>query len=327
MRGLAQARGRSTRAWLARRGALLRITLLAAGFVIGEEWQGGGGGEAHAQGAQAGHARTHTCCWDCPRPSRCFRHLPPACVQCSRPTRVFRAEGPPAAVAHALGVICDGVERYKELCEGKYAGACVPNAGQAPPVRMPGFTGCAPPALTLAGQTVGRVQEVSGVCFSYQPPPRNVVPFAAALKGQSSRCGRGGGGLAAHSSLTALRSPPGPPTIRPPPARCSIARRQASAAQCKGGGGCSGAAKPPAGPSFKASASPWLPQVVGLRQGCTPLCCRSAPRPVSPYSLAGRAGACPIWCQPCPQPCQRAGTQQLPARGCARGGGQPAGLV
>lgn len=36
-----------------------------------------------------------------------------------------------------------------------------------------------PPA---AGQVVARAQHVAGVNFSYQPPPRHLVPFAAALK-------------------------------------------------------------------------------------------------------------------------------------------------
>ena len=47
----------------------------------------------------------------------------------------------------------DAVERYKELCEG----------------------GC-------SGQFVSRIQRIHGVDFTYQPPPRSVVPFAAALK-------------------------------------------------------------------------------------------------------------------------------------------------
>ncbi len=38
------------------------------------------------------------------------------------------------------------------------------------------------------GQFVGRIQKVRGVEFSYQPPPRNIVPYAAALKGQHPRC-------------------------------------------------------------------------------------------------------------------------------------------
>jgi hypothetical protein len=35
---------------------------------------------------------------------------------------------------------------------------------------------------SAAGQVVARAQHVAGVNFSYQPPPRHLVPFAAALK-------------------------------------------------------------------------------------------------------------------------------------------------
>ena len=38
------------------------------------------------------------------------------------------------------------------------------------------------------GQYVPRMQTMRGIAFSYQPPPRNIVPYAAALKGQSTRC-------------------------------------------------------------------------------------------------------------------------------------------
>ena len=38
------------------------------------------------------------------------------------------------------------------------------------------------------GQYVPRMQTIRGIAFSYQPPPRNIVPYAAALKGQSTRC-------------------------------------------------------------------------------------------------------------------------------------------
>ena len=44
---------------------------------------------------------------------------------CPRPTRQFRVEGPPAAVARSVEVMCDAVARYKELCEGKYSGGHV----------------------------------------------------------------------------------------------------------------------------------------------------------------------------------------------------------
>ena len=33
-----------------------------------------------------------------------------------------------------------------------------------------------------------RVQMIQGIPFSYQPPPRTIVPHAAGLKGQGSRC-------------------------------------------------------------------------------------------------------------------------------------------
>lgn len=49
------------------------------------------------------------------------------------------------------------MERYKELCEGKYC-----------------------------GQTVDRIQRIRGVDFYYSPPPRSAVPYAAALKPDSS---------------------------------------------------------------------------------------------------------------------------------------------
>ena len=42
-------------------------------------------------------------------------------------------------------------------------------------------------AKRCAGQFVARIQKVRGVDFSYQPPPRNIVPYAAALKGQHPR--------------------------------------------------------------------------------------------------------------------------------------------
>ena len=38
-----------------------------------------------------------------------------------------------------------------------------------------------------AGQYVPRQQIVHGIEFTYQPPPRHIVPQAAALKGQGPR--------------------------------------------------------------------------------------------------------------------------------------------
>lgn len=53
-----------------------------------------------------------------------------------------------------MDIICDAVERYKDLCEGGHA-----------------------------GRAVSRIQHVRGIDFVYQPPPRSAMPQAAALKG------------------------------------------------------------------------------------------------------------------------------------------------
>ena len=55
-------------------------------------------------------------------------------------------------------IVNDAVERYKQLCEGN-----------------------------CKGTFVNRIQEIHGVEFTYQPPPRSVVPFAAALRTSASR--------------------------------------------------------------------------------------------------------------------------------------------
>lgn len=44
-----------------------------------------------------------------------------------------------------------------------------------------------PAMCTCVGQAVPRQQRIMGVEFSYQPPPRNVVPYAAALKSHVTR--------------------------------------------------------------------------------------------------------------------------------------------
>ncbi|KAK9832981.1 hypothetical protein WJX74_003342 [Apatococcus lobatus] len=126
-------------------GAVLRITLLAAGFVIGPS-----GSSVRQIMAQTGaeikswtdHAKSSS----------------------SRSSRIFVVEGDWQCAVAALKVVYEAVDRYKELCEGKYC-----------------------------GQHVHRSQIVSGVEFSYQPPPRHLVPYAAALKGQGSRMRQGEG--------------------------------------------------------------------------------------------------------------------------------------
>lgn len=52
-----------------------------------------------------------------------------------------------------MAILSAAVDRYKELCEGKYA-----------------------------GRTVDRFQVIRGVEFSYSPPPKSAVPYAAALR-------------------------------------------------------------------------------------------------------------------------------------------------
>ncbi|GAB4814819.1 hypothetical protein N2152v2_001865 [Parachlorella kessleri] len=142
-------------------GAVLRITLLAAGFIIGKL-------VALCMAAKPDQrpsgSSVRDICRLCGTDIRSWTCEPDGI--CSRPTRQFQVEGPPAAVARSLGVMCDAVQRYKELCEGKYA-----------------------------GQSVPRVQHVGGVDFSYQPPPRNIVPYAASLKNQGGLKRQGSGPL------------------------------------------------------------------------------------------------------------------------------------
>lgn len=52
------------------------------------------------------------------------------------------------------------------------------------------------------GQFVPRVQMIRGIPFSYQPPPRTIVPHAAGLKGQGTRC-------ALHAHLCTAGRPAG----------------------------------------------------------------------------------------------------------------------
>ncbi|KFM24281.1 hypothetical protein F751_5123 [Auxenochlorella protothecoides] len=147
-------------------GMHLRITLLAAGFVIGPS------GASIRDVCRATGAEVRS--WTSPGDARC-----------RRPTRTFRVEGPPASVRAACAVASEAVERYKDLCEGRFA-----------------------------GQSVPRIHRIRGVDFAYQPPPRGqraghgsgVAPApdtAALLEALGQRtsaslgCGLGPGGLRA----------------------------------------------------------------------------------------------------------------------------------
>ncbi|KAL0055988.1 hypothetical protein WJX82_006439 [Trebouxia sp. C0006] len=119
-------------------GAVLRITLLAAGFVIGPN-----GVCVREVSRQSGaDIKSWT---DKHRASLDNKH---------RPCRNFLVQGTQKEVVLALDIICDAVDRYKALCEGRYS-----------------------------GQYVSKAQRVHNMEFYYQPPPRNIVPHAAALKG------------------------------------------------------------------------------------------------------------------------------------------------
>ncbi|KAG1671631.1 hypothetical protein FOA52_006862 [Chlamydomonas sp. UWO 241] len=129
---------------------LLRVTLLASGFIIGP------GGVSirdiiRVSGCDiSSRNETHGC----------------------RPCRVFVMEGNDGSIAEALCIVSAALDRYKELCEGM-----------------------------LKGQAVGGLQRVCGVDFSYQPPPKGIVPFAAALEGHV-----GGRALCSRRRKTAPRT-------------------------------------------------------------------------------------------------------------------------
>ncbi|KAK9801944.1 hypothetical protein WJX73_008785 [Symbiochloris irregularis] len=119
-------------------GALLRMTLLASGFVIGTSGQ-----------------TVRDICKKTSADIKSWTDTSPASA--TQPTRIYVIEGRTRAVMLALTIVCDAVDRYKELCEGRYC-----------------------------GESVSRIQTVHGIDFMYQPPPRNVVPYAASLKNQGN---------------------------------------------------------------------------------------------------------------------------------------------
>ncbi|KAK9823648.1 hypothetical protein WJX72_004420 [[Myrmecia] bisecta] len=87
-------------------GALIRITLLAAGFIIGER-----GRSVRDITKQTG---ADIKSWT--EPSKDVN---------ARSTRVFVIEGKHRSVVMALQIISDAVDRYKMLCEGALRGQCV----------------------------------------------------------------------------------------------------------------------------------------------------------------------------------------------------------
>lgn len=116
---------------------VMRVTLLAAGFIIGPS----GITIRELQSSTATEIGS--------------RYTDPDCM-CSRPTRTFTIKGQSDKVREAFAIICKAVDRYKELCEGKYKGIIV-----------------------------RQEQDIQGVRFLYQPPPRRIVPDAAILASDS----------------------------------------------------------------------------------------------------------------------------------------------
>ncbi|GAB4818924.1 hypothetical protein N2152v2_005970 [Parachlorella kessleri] len=121
-------------------GAKLHITLLAAGFVIGPS------GVSVREISRASGADIRS--WN----DTFTQHGTAHQVRC------VVVEGRRRAVVMALEIITEAVDRYKDLCEGKFC-----------------------------GHVVDRVQQVHGVSFYYSPPPRAAVPCAAALKSFADR--------------------------------------------------------------------------------------------------------------------------------------------
>ena len=183
-------------------GLLLKITLLAAGFVIGPS----GSSVREICRFTGADVRSWT--------------EPPA-GPTSRPLRAFTVEGSPPRVAAAAAIILAAVDRYVTLTDG-----------------------------SCAGRTVGRAQEVAGMVFSYQPPPRAVVPHAAALKSGGS----GGGGTRSPGlwGREPAPSPPPPPSAGESTTSQGLLKDLVAALQAHRSGGGGGGGQ-------EAEGGPWPP--------------------------------------------------------------------
>ena len=85
---------------------LLRVTLLAAGFVVGPN-----GASIHQIEAVTGaHVYSFNRSKD---------------KEVVRPTRQFHIEGPPHVIQHAVDIICHAIQLYKDLAEGNHRGMTV----------------------------------------------------------------------------------------------------------------------------------------------------------------------------------------------------------
>jgi len=181
---------------LANGGLQLRVTLLAAGFVIGAS------GSSVREIAAATGAVVQS--WS-----------EPSAPGLPRPTRVFRVQGQPRAVAAAAELIGEAVQRYRDLCESKRRGEFVQRQQR---IRGVEFSYQPPPRASQGGE--GR--------------PDSAAPSSAASTASSggspepraprSRRGRGGRAerrlsppRARPEAAAALQPPPSPPPAPPRP--------------------------------------------------------------------------------------------------------------
>ena len=87
-------------------GVIIRVTLLAAGFIVGPN-----GASIHQIEAITG-ARVYS-----------YNRSNDRAV--ARPSRQFHVEGPPSVVQHAVDIICHAIQLYKDLAEGNHKGMTV----------------------------------------------------------------------------------------------------------------------------------------------------------------------------------------------------------
>eukprot|EP00884_Botryococcus_braunii_P017438 jgi/Botrbrau1/4378/Bobra.105_2s0024.1 len=129
-------------------GVCLVITLVAAGFIVGERGK-------HVRAIQE-RTGTHILSAN----SELFdkQDIHQKIADNERPNRKFLITGEPSNVAQALRIIMDAVDHYKQLTEG----AC-------------------------CGQRVGSEQIIHGIPFQYSAPPRHSVPYAAGIRGPHRR--------------------------------------------------------------------------------------------------------------------------------------------
>lgn len=138
--------------------AVLRITLLAAGFVIGPK------GQSIRDISKVSGARIRS--WN----DNFVQHGK------MRRVRQIVIEGRVTTIVHALTIIRHAVERYRELYEGGYC-----------------------------NQFVDPIQLIMGVEFTYSPPPRKAVPYAAGIKTKASSRGKDQNNRRPHEDMNLYR--------------------------------------------------------------------------------------------------------------------------